>query len=204
MDRAIAARGRRRRRLVALAAAATAVVVVGCSSGPAPLASLVSPGALDAWDARVAAHGGDAKEAWFAFRAEETGRSIEDLRAADAALPVRRNPFDRDDLRTAQLGAMLYEAYCLECHGANAGGYAEDGRRLDGHKDFHHGHIRGAVDLSAGYVAGWFRRVAEGSVAGDEVEDGTPAEMPAFGELLTREQIWLTVTYLTTKDSVVD
>jgi len=67
-------------------------------------------------------------------------------------------------------------------------------------KDFHAFGKRFAVTLHKGAPRSWFRKINEGY--GDTVTypDGAGPAMPAFGQKLAREQIWLVITYLQSLD----
>lgn len=177
---------------------APALLVAGCSAGPAPLTALVSTDDEVVYQDQVAAHDGDTRAAYLAWRSDETGTPAAVLAAEDELLPVDANPFDADDLWAASRGALLFQAHCVECHGRAADGLGEFGEPLPGRKDFHNPHIRAGLAMSDGYVAGWFRKVHDGVVSDDAAD-----VMPAFGDQLTNEQIWLTITYLATKESLV-
>ncbi len=192
---------RRQPGIVALLTAST-LFVAGCAGGPAPLAALVRLDDASAYDAQLASNNGDARAAYLSWRSQETGTPVADLITADENLSTHTNPFDPGDLWAARRGALLYEVHCLDCHGRAADGIGAFGEPLPGRKDFHNPHIRAGIAMSDSYVAGWFRTVHDGTEAVHDAENPTPG-MPAFGAQLTNEQIWLAITYLTTKDSLV-
>lgn len=174
------------------------------SSGPPALRTLVRPSDLATYQRLIREHGGDAKAAYVAWRAQETGRSAEGLLADDERLSLTENPFSRDDASAVQRGAVIYQAHCIECHGPNADGLGPSGEQLLGTKDFHHSHIRMAVNMSDSYVAGWYTKTSNGSDTGQVMPDGTARAMPAMRDLLTREQIWLALTYLASNDDMAN
>jgi cytochrome c oxidase cbb3-type subunit III len=94
------------------------------------------------------------------------------LMAPPAGLAIR-NPFDGDANATA-MGAKLYIAYnCIDCHGADGSG-AMGPSLADGRWHF------------GGAPAEIF----------ESIYQGRPEGMPAWGSLISSDQIWMLVTYL--------
>lgn len=159
---------------------------------------------LDTYRSYLQANHDDARAAYLAWRSAQTGKSVEQLAAEDAAISETVNPFDRDDLAAVQRGALIYQVHCASCHGPSANGLGPAGEQLMGTKDFHHSHIRMAVNVSDNYVAGWYTKTSNGSDTGQVMPDGTARAMPAMRDLLTREQIWLALTYLASNDDMAN
>lgn len=170
--------------------------IVSCSSGPAELSKIIPAKADREYQAHLQAQRGSAREAWLHWRAEETGQSAESLAAQDESMSQSKNPYRPDDPWAVGRGAIVYQAHCASCHGPNADGYAADGSRLAGRKDFHNSHVRMIAAMSEGYVAKWFRKIHAGSDSGKLDEQGLPRVMPAMKDQLTNQQIWLAITYL--------
>jgi mono/diheme cytochrome c family protein len=57
-----------------------------------------------------------------------------------------------------------------------------------------------AARLSDDYLAGWYEKISNGTEADESPEGRAPGVMPAMKDALTREQIWLAVTYLTSDE----
>lgn len=141
------------------------------------------------------------REAWYVWQAERRGESIEAVRAADMALSTTRNPFDaRRDGAAVSRGAILFREQCARCHGMDVGGNGPEMLAEHPTKDFHAFDKRFAATLHGGAPRTWFQKISNGY--GDEVEypDGRGPAMPAFGQTLAREQIWLVITYLQSLD----
>lgn len=177
-----------------------AVVLVACSAGPASLSSVVGDADLETYQGYLRRQDSDARAAYLAWRSEETGRPVDQLAAEDAALSETRNPFNSNDPWAVSRGGLIYQVHCASCHGAAADGLGEDGQPLMGAKDFHHPHTRMAARLSDGYLADWYEKISNGTVAKESPEGRALGVMPAMKDALTREQIWLAVTYLTSNE----
>lgn len=172
------------------------VAVVGCHSGPAPLESVLRDDEWDAYQASLSRQGEDEAAAWLAWRSEETGEPVQKLRERDAGLSETTNPFQTTDPWAVRRGALVFRASCVECHGMKANGRGPAGESLMGTKDFSSSSMRSAIAMDGGRLAHWYTKVANGSVSGRVMPDGTPADMPAMRQRLTREQIWLALTWL--------
>lgn len=135
----------------------------------------------DAWP-----HYGDA---WFAWRARTLGISVEQARARDAALPDGSDgkvPAEGViDEAAAREGALLWRDRCARCHGIDgippppAPGQPEP--RVWGTTSAQMGFLFGGDAMRAGM----FRSISRGK-----------GRMPAWGELLSREQIWALVRHI--------
>ena len=183
---------------------ASAIILTACHSGPPALDQTVQPGEQQAYRQQVAAHDGNLASAWLAWRSEETGQSVESLSHLDEQLPEDRNPFDSTDAWAVRRGALVFQAACVQCHGVAANGVGPNGESLMGIKDFSSPEMRSAIALDPGRPAKWYPKVANGSASGRVMPDGTPADMPAMRDRLTREQIWLALTWLASDASMAE
>lgn len=142
--------------------------------------------------------------AYLLWRARQDGISADDAARRDAAIGAARNPFDaRRDRQAVSRGAVVYAAHCARCHGDNADGRGPDVLPEHACRDFHAFGQRLAVTLHGGAPRSWFRKISAGSGELVNYPDGPSTAMPAFGGTLSREQIWLTVTYLQSIDACV-
>lgn len=192
-----AARSARR----ALLVIGVAIVFQGSCSGPVPLAQAIWPQHDQEFRTLLAADPEDPGAAWIAWQARRQGISVEQARANDAAISSRRNPFRaKDDPAAVSRGAVLYRAYCQRCHGESARGDGPD--HLPDHRprDLRGLGQRFAVTLHGGAPRTWFRKISEGYGETAPYPDGPTTAMPAFGDKLAREQIWLVITYLQSLD----
>lgn len=142
------------------------------------------------------------RDAFYAIKARRTGRSVEGIARADAALSTARNPFDAyRDSRAVSQGAVIYEQHCLICHGETAEGRGP-GMLVNlpkmNFRDFPH---RFASTLHRGAPRAWFRKINDGYTSRIVDPDGSTNAMPPFKEVLAREQIWLAITYLQSLDA---
>lgn len=67
--------------------------------------------------------------------------------------------------------------------------------------DFHSFGKRFAATLHRGAPRSWFKKINGGFTSKVVNADGSSNAMPAFGEVLAREQIWLAITYLQSLDA---
>ncbi len=180
---------------------AAGLVVAGCS-GPRPLASAISPQDRQAFEARLASSPGSPRDTFFRGKAELTHRTVEEVAAEDARLSTTRNPFNANrDPAAVSRGAVVYQAFCMRCHGSDVRGDGPSVLPAYPCKDFHAFEKRFAVTLHGGAPRAWFRKIHDGAGARIEYPDGPSTAMPAFGETLSREQIWLAITYLQSLDA---
>ncbi|MCG3181522.1 MAG: hypothetical protein BIFFINMI_03918 [Phycisphaerae bacterium] len=197
-------RSRRVRVLVGatLLAAIVAGGVWGCS-GPRPLGVAIRPADKEAWSAAVAANPSRTpRDIFLAQRARETGQSVEQATAADAALSHTRNPFDANkDPEAVSRGAVLYENYCSRCHGPDADGRGPDMPRVVESMNWHAFGTRFAVTIHRGAPRSWFSKIHDGHDGGAKAADGRALVMPAFKDELAVEQIWLLITYMQSLDA---
>ena len=179
-----------------LALAGLVVAVHGCGSGPASIERVVRPDDAAGYQHYLDRYNGQPAAAWLAWRSAETGTPVEALRKADEALSRTENPFSPDDALTVQRGALVYSTSCVTCHGPGADGRDASGQTLIGRKDFTHPHTRMALKMNPDRLAQWYQTVDRGTVGEHPVPGASAAVMPAMGEQLTREQIWLVLNWL--------
>lgn len=161
--------------LAVFAAALLSVPLAGCGSRP-PQAT-APEGATP--------HLG---EAWFSFRAETLGIDVEAAKARDAALPGLDEPPPKGalDEHTAREAAVIYVTQCARCHG------------IDGQPVVLAGQATPKTTWGSGSARFAF------SVSGDDfrtrlfgkVHDGVLPGMPAWGQILAREQIWALIRHV--------
>lgn len=177
-----------------------ATCCLGCS-GPQPLSVAIDPATESAYFDALNSVKKDARQAFANWMAKERKGSAEKILEADAGLSTTKNPFDANaDPQAVSRGAVIYKAHCMRCHGENVDGRGPAALPDHPGKDFHAFATRFAVTLHRGAPRSWFRKITEGF--GEEVEypEGRSTAMPPFGDKLTREQIWLAITYLQSLD----
>ncbi|MBI4581235.1 MAG: cytochrome c [Planctomycetes bacterium] len=194
-----------------LRAVGTWALLAAACSGPQPLPIAVHPHDRQHYADSLRRYGGSPRQAFFAARAAQTGQTIQDLEAADARISGDRNPFKANaDPAAVSQGAVLFQALCVRCHGADARGAGPDVLPDHPCKDFHAFDKRFAVTLHGGAPRAWFHKISEGSGptvqyrpsrASGSNDDGASTAMPAFKDSLAREQVWLVVTYLQSLDA---
>lgn len=179
------------------------VAVLGTLScaGPQPLDVAIDPHDEDAYRAHLSECHNDGAAAYADWMADERRTSVAEIRQADKDVSETRNPFDANrDPGAVSRGAVVYKWHCTNCHGFDARGnglMADPDHPPTNFKTFGK---RITATLHRGAPRKWFRVIRDG--AGDEIEylgERTTA-MPAFGDKLTREQIWLVITYLQSLD----
>jgi len=141
------------------------------------------------------------REAFFAWKASDTGTNIQELAHSDQQVPSTRNPFDAHrDADAVSRGAVIYQAHCLSCHGQNVDGLGPAMPEAIPKMDFHSFGKRLASTLHRGAPKSWFRKISMGYTSKHVNADGSHSSMPAMGQTLAREQIWLAITYLQSLD----
>lgn len=191
-------------RVVALLAGSFAITgwaLVACS-GPQPLDRAIAAADESAYTQALADHKNDPAGAFLAMRAEELGIGVGQAVTRDQALSTTRNPFKaRKDPVAVSRGAVVYKRHCAGCHGQNADGRGAGLPEPLADADFHDFSHRFAATLHGGAPRAWFKKITGGYTAETSNSDGTFAEMPAFGDTLAREQVWLVITYLQSLDA---
>jgi len=180
-------------RVLRLASASFAVTftLLACS-GPQPLNVAIREQDEQTYRRLLSEHEQSPRAAWFAWKAQHDSITVTEATTRDALLSTTANPFDaRRDPQAVSLGAVLYKAHCMDCHGEQVDGRGPAMSQPAPELDFHRFSKRFAVTVHHGAPRAWFGKIAEGAPAAK----GNPA-MPAFKDVLAREQIWLAVTYL--------
>ncbi len=181
-----------------------AIVALGCS-GPQPLSKAIRMADQRAYEAALKESPDAPRLAFARMKADRTGRSIDEITLGDRQLSTTKNPFDANaDPAAVSRGAVIYQAHCMRCHGAEVRGNGPGMLASHSATDFHAFGKRFAVTLHKGAPKSWFKKISQGH--GDVVAYpyGTGPAMPAFGEKLAREQIWLVITYLQSLDMYAD
>jgi mono/diheme cytochrome c family protein len=165
------------------------------------LSVAIDPYDQAAYVSRLNAANGDARQAYASWMAMERGSTPDQILRAEVSLSETRNPFDsRRDRQAVSRGAVVYQMHCARCHGEDGTGQGPSTLPDHPATDFKTFGKRLGATLHHGAPRTWFRVIRDGS--GDLVDyaDGRMAAMPAFGGKLTREQMWLVVTYLQSLD----
>jgi mono/diheme cytochrome c family protein len=139
---------------------------------------------------------------FLAGRARQLAITPGEAALRDAQL-TERNPFSLDDAAAISGGARIYALHCAGCHGDRADGRGSAARRGTSPENFHALGERLKVALGTA-PSSWFEAVSEGS--GELVDDDSASfavpqrEMPAYGDTLANEQIWMVLTYLASNE----
>lgn len=177
-------------------------VFLPACAGPQPLHVAIQPHHQDEYVERLNRENYDGRLAWLKWQADQQGITLDAARAADQYISTTRNPFNaRTDHDAVSLGAVLFKMHCARCHGDDARGRGP--ALLPGMhaKNFHAPLPRFASTFYGGRPGKWFRVITNGRGEAVQYPDEPPGTaMPAFGNQLTREQIWLTITYLQSLD----
>lgn len=173
------------------------VACCGCLvQGPVALQSALKPGELEVYS-RYLVEEDSPRTAYLRWRADETGRPAEEVLAADEALSETGNPLAAPpDAWSLARGALFYKMHCLSCHGENADGHGPSMPETLSTMDFHGWGKRFSLTYFGSTPGKWFGSVRDGKKSRYLDAKGEPYAMPAFGESLAREQIWLALTYL--------
>lgn len=175
-------------------------LIHGCS-GPQPLSVAIRPADETAYNQFLQMSPQSPKQAFYAWKSHETGKSLAQVEAQDMQLDGSGNPFSaRTDHQAVSRGAVVYKLHCASCHGDNADGRGPALPRALDSLDFHAFSKRFAVTLHGGAPRAWYRKISEGMTSETLGPDGKPLAMPPFGDVLAREQIWLAITYLQSLD----
>lgn len=174
----------------------TASFLVGCAGPPA--LDRVIWAQHDAEYSQAAVLDPDhPREAWLLYQAEELSLTSDEAESRDLAFSADENPFDaRTDLAAISRGAVVYREHCASCHGTDARGRGPKSLPDYPAPDWHSPIKRFAITTFGGAAGEWFARIHDGYGPMVEYSFGKRNAMPAFKDRLTREQIWLAVTYL--------
>lgn len=188
--------------LIHTSASGLIMALMGTScSGPQPLRVAIDPQDQATYVAALNAASDDARHAYAGWIARERDTSVEAVLAHDAKLSKTRNPFDaHKDMRAVSRGAVIYKIHCARCHGDDARGDGPSALRDQLPTSFKTFGKRLAATLHRGAPRKWFRVISNGKGEVVQYSDGRTKAMPAFANKLTREQIWLVITYLQSLD----
>lgn len=175
--------------------------VLGSCAGPQALQIAINPQDESAYlrfanDANL-----NGRLAFANWMSQERGMSPEEVLRLDAKLSGTRNPFDAHrDPKAVSRGAVFYKIHCARCHGDDARGHGPATLEDYPANDFKTFGSRFAATLHRGAPRKWFRVIRDGD--GDVVQypDEKTRAMPSFSQTLSREQIWLVITYLQSLD----
>lgn len=177
------------------------LTLCGSCAGPQPLSLAIDPRDQDMYVSQLNAARGDARQAYVNWIAEERRAAPDQILQADASISQTRNPFDsRRDAQAVSRGAVIYQVHCARCHGDDATGHGPS--TLSGYPatNFKTVAKRLGATLHRGAPRKWFKVIRDGGGEFVDYPDGRMTAMPAFGDKLTREQIWLVITYLQSLD----
>lgn len=182
---------------------AVLVLLAGINcSGPQPLTKAIRASDEHAYVQRLNAANYDGRAAFFAWMADERRIDLASLETRDRSLGETRNPFDAyEDAAAVSRGAVIYKLHCARCHGEDARGRGPAALIDHPANDFHDFGNRFASTLHRGAPRRWFKSISEGYGDTLQYPDGPSRAMPAFGDKLAREQIWLVITYLQSLDA---
>ncbi len=170
-------------------------------AGPQPLRLAINRHDEEGYVAHLNEVNGDAATAYVNWMASERGITVAEVLEADKSVSPTRNPFDAyHDERAVSRGAVIYKLHCLRCHADDARGRGSSTLKDYPATDFKTFGKRFAATLHRGAPRKWFRVIRDGSGEVVEYPDEQTTAMPAFGDKLTREQIWLVITYLQSLD----
>lgn len=188
-------------RILAFGSLLTCVSALVQCAGPQPLSVAITPADNDAYLSRLNAANYDGRRAYLNWMSDVTGEPVSTLVQRDALLSTHRNPFDAyRDFDAVSRGAVIYSFHCARCHGYDARGRGSSILPEHPAKDFHDFAHRFASTLHRGAPRKWFRVISDGYGVPLYYPDAPSTAMPPFGDKLTREQIWLVITYLQTLD----
>jgi len=177
------------------------VFLPGSCAGPQPLQRAINPRDQLEYVQFLNASNGDGRTAYAKWMARERDTTPEAILITDRALSTTRNPFDAHrDPKAVSRGAVVYKVHCARCHGDDARGHGPSTLSDHPATDFKTFGKRLAATLHRGAPRKWYRVIRDGT--GDVVNypDETTTAMPSFSNTLTREQIWLVITYLQSLD----
>ena len=129
-------------------------------------------------------------DAWFPWRAQTLGISVDEARQRDAALPSGDDgeapPGDTLDEYTAREASAIWRSDCSACHGLDgkAPAVAENDPVPKSWNGL--GPTMGFLFGGDKMRAGIYR----------SIDRGKPPAMPAWGSRLSREQIWALVRHI--------
>ncbi len=180
------------------ALALLAGALAGCT-GPLPLARALRPREDNAYRRILEKYDSNPKKAWLSYKAQQQKITFEEALARDETL-TQKNPFRTSDREAVSYGAAIYAEHCMKCHGENADGDGWMARADHPPKNFRSLVTRMGVALSGGAPGDWFEAVRDGKGPQVDYDEGPSRAMPAYGDKLANEQIWLVLTYLASSE----
>ncbi|MFQ5492290.1 MAG: c-type cytochrome [Phycisphaerae bacterium] len=174
---------------------------VGSCAGPQPLSVAIDPQDEAAYFEAVNQVNLNGRLGFANWMARERGLTPAEVLRRDEDLSSTRNPFDAHrQPQAVSRGAVIYKLHCARCHGQDARGQGPS--VLAGHpaNDFKTFQNRFAATIHRGAPRRWFRIIRDGAGEVVDYPNETTTAMPAFGDKLAREQIWLVITYLQSLD----
>jgi len=172
-------------------------IMLSACAGPMPMERAIRAADGRTYDALLERiPGATPKQAFLRWRASQRGLAYEEVVARDEVLT--RNPFTVRDENAVSFGALIYGNQCLSCHGVEAAGDGPSALPAFPPHNFRAFGARAAIALNGGPSDGWFETVLHGSGERVDYAAGRSRAMPAFDRKLSREQIWMVLTYLAT------
>lgn len=174
-------------------AAAVATALAGCGGGSKPTVAVkrIAPERYETIGAATSP-----RDAYYAWKAADTGKTWDEVRKADDGLSTTKNPFGHDDPVVLENGRAVYQAHCVNCHGAAGDGRGKLTINPTSKMDFRKSHGRLAIQMTGRAPASWFKKVSDGYTSKQVNPDGWHNAMPAMKQVLSREQIWLAMSYV--------
>lgn len=168
--------------------------LAGCASGPMAIEVALRRFDVTAFRDAIQTDLASGKTAYLRMRAEEEGVGLAAMRVRDDGL--RRNPFEADDDRALAVGGLIYSVHCSDCHGLDADGQGWQGLRDHPPQNFRSFWVRVGIALNGSPSKEWFERTRDGNGPMVKYPEGRSQAMPAFGNQLANEQIWMALVYL--------
>ena len=145
------------------------------------------------------------RDAFFKWKVSMDGGSEESYAAADGKISETTPPFDvKKDIEAIRRGAVLYYAHCLGCHGEKADGRGPDMKQVLPKMNFRGYWKRFAIENFSKTPSKWYKKVSEGIIIQEATTESELVGMPAFDQIMAREQIWLAVGYLMGSETMVE
>jgi len=173
-------------------------------SGPQPLARAIVPQDEQDYIEMMSTADQTPAQAFLARRAVKLGVSVEEARQRDNALSNNKNPFKaRHDPSAVSRGAVIYKHECMTCHGEKVDGRGPTLPVPLKSLNFHRTGLRFDITMRGGAASKWFKTIRAGTEVQAKDAEGNPItiKMPNYLDRLSKEQVWLVVTYLQSLDA---
>jgi mono/diheme cytochrome c family protein len=131
---------------------------------------------------------------WYGFRAAQLGTNEDAARARDTAFSTEVPAETRDDTEMRREARALWRDLCASCHGAH--GRLEDTPPFPPDQKPPRDWGGGAAGFAFWMSGDGFRKVVYRRIANGGDREGNPTMMPAWGDRLSREQIWALVALI--------